>query len=539
MSVDPQSDASDLEQLFSLSVDLMCIANFEGYFLRINPSFTRVLGHSDDELRAHPFLDFVHPDDRDATIAEMSTLAAGATTIDFENRYRCADGTYRWLDWHARPVTNQQKIFAVARDVTQARAHATALKDREAELRAVIEGTVDALVTIDTSGTIESCNAAFVSMFGYDPGSAIGQPVSMLMPEPYRSKHASYLTRYLTTGEAKIIGRGQREVIGVRADGTTFPMELGVSEILLSSRRIFLGILRDISERKRGDERHAALLEREARERSRVEFASGIVHDLGNVLTAVSACVAEVRSSLQHAERSNELPRTARFVRSQFDALAVGLGKPKAEALVEILEGVERARTAAQAEILEGLNKLATSVEHANDLLEAHRHQSDSGQGGRSRMTSVANVVRTVQAMISDGLVARGGTLDVQVTSNARNVRVDSVLLVRALVNGGRNALDAFDGAPRAEAPRVTIRADVDSESVLRLVLSDNGPGFEGAGERFFQDGSTTRARGSGLGLGAARRAIASLGGTLTLTSDGPGRGAEFCISLPLSDEAL
>jgi PAS domain S-box-containing protein len=113
-------DAAEAERnrLFELSLDLFCIAGLDGFFRRVNPAFERVLGHSPDELTSQPFIDFVHPDDREATLAEVEKLAGGAITIDFENRYRCADGSYKWLAWRSMPVPEEGIIFAVARDIS-------------------------------------------------------------------------------------------------------------------------------------------------------------------------------------------------------------------------------------------------------------------------------------------------------------------------------------------------------------------------------------------------------------------------------------
>jgi putative two-component system response regulator len=102
-----------------LSLDLFAIANFEGFFTRVNPAWTRTLGHSEQELLAHPFLDFVHPDDREATLAEAARQTqAGEEVLRFENRYRHKDGSYRWLEWTSRPDANNRQLIAVARDIT-------------------------------------------------------------------------------------------------------------------------------------------------------------------------------------------------------------------------------------------------------------------------------------------------------------------------------------------------------------------------------------------------------------------------------------
>jgi PAS domain S-box-containing protein len=109
----------ELDQLFTLSLDMLCIAGFDGYFKRINPAWEGTLGIPTAELLSRPYVDFVHPDDREATIHEAEKMDRGALTISFENRYRTADGTYLWLLWNATPNKSLRLIFAVARDITQ------------------------------------------------------------------------------------------------------------------------------------------------------------------------------------------------------------------------------------------------------------------------------------------------------------------------------------------------------------------------------------------------------------------------------------
>jgi PAS domain S-box-containing protein len=98
---------------------MLCIAGFDGYFRRINPAWQRTLGFTDAELYAKPYLDFVHPIDREKTLAEAGKIAGGASALRFENRYRCRDGSYRWFSWTAVPYADEQLIFAVARDITK------------------------------------------------------------------------------------------------------------------------------------------------------------------------------------------------------------------------------------------------------------------------------------------------------------------------------------------------------------------------------------------------------------------------------------
>ncbi len=118
LSYDLRRAERDLVRFFELTPDLFCIAGLDGYFRRVNANFGRVLGHPPAALLAVPFLDFVHPDDRDRTTAVMADLARGETCVRFRNRYRDARGDYRWFEWQAKPLVGEGMVFAVARDVT-------------------------------------------------------------------------------------------------------------------------------------------------------------------------------------------------------------------------------------------------------------------------------------------------------------------------------------------------------------------------------------------------------------------------------------
>ncbi len=115
------------DRFLMLSVDMFCTAGFDGYFKWVNPSFERTLGHSPEEMLGQPFLDFVHPDDRAETIRQSEKLSAGGTVVNFSNRYRCKDGSYRWLQWSSVP--NQDLMYAVARDISENKRIEEELKD--------------------------------------------------------------------------------------------------------------------------------------------------------------------------------------------------------------------------------------------------------------------------------------------------------------------------------------------------------------------------------------------------------------------------
>jgi two-component system, NtrC family, sensor kinase len=111
------------ERFFAVSIDLLCMLDFSGYFTRLNPAWERTLGWTRQELMSRPFIEFVHPDDRERTLRENAKVRGGGQALGFENRYLCKDGSYRWLLWNAGPDAVKHTIYSVARDIT-ARKHA-------------------------------------------------------------------------------------------------------------------------------------------------------------------------------------------------------------------------------------------------------------------------------------------------------------------------------------------------------------------------------------------------------------------------------
>lgn len=135
MSDDP---ANQLDRYFAVSIDMLCQLGFDGYFKRLNPAWERTLGFTIEELKSRPFIEFVHPDDRERTREQNARVRAGGQALGFENRYLCKDGSYRWLLWNAAPEFGEHTIYSVARDIT---AQKQAEEERERlvrELRAVV-----------------------------------------------------------------------------------------------------------------------------------------------------------------------------------------------------------------------------------------------------------------------------------------------------------------------------------------------------------------------------------------------------------------
>jgi len=147
----------------------------------------------------------------------------------------------------------QPALLVMLEDVTEAVQLRHSAEDSAERLAALVRNVPDAIITIDEKGCIESFNAAAERIFGYQAEEIIGHNVKQLMPEPYRSEHDGYLQRFHATGESICLGKGKREVEGLRKDGSVFPLDLATSEMRLHDRRLYIGVLRDITERKQAE----------------------------------------------------------------------------------------------------------------------------------------------------------------------------------------------------------------------------------------------------------------------------------------------
>ncbi|PSN12969.1 PAS domain S-box protein, partial [filamentous cyanobacterium CCP5] len=190
--------AADRERIFALSLDMLCVAGLDGYFKRLNPAFERILGFSTEELLAHPFIEFVHPDDRQATLTEVSKLEGGQETVAFENRYRCQDGSYKWLLWTATPDLDANLLYAAARDITPRKQD----EEKIREQAALLDVATDAILVRDLDDQIVFWNRGATLLYGWSVAEAVGQNVrSLLYSQATQPKFAEIQAYLLDQGE--------------------------------------------------------------------------------------------------------------------------------------------------------------------------------------------------------------------------------------------------------------------------------------------------------------------------------------------------
>ncbi len=235
------------ERFFSLSLELLATANASGHFVHLNPAWERTLGFTLAEMKEAPFVDFVHPEDRDATITEASKLLRGERTIHFENRYRRKDGTYCWLAWSASYSAEDQLIFACARDISSQKRLAEEKEQALAALarfQALADNTSDFIAIIDDTGKPLYVNPAGRRLVGREEGGQLSWHMSELYPPAHAERIAA---EAVPTAIAS--GSWTGEGVLRHTEGRTIPVSQVVVALRSSSgQQLGFGtIMRDLS----------------------------------------------------------------------------------------------------------------------------------------------------------------------------------------------------------------------------------------------------------------------------------------------------
>jgi PAS domain S-box-containing protein len=274
-------------------VDGIISIDERGIVTTFNPAAERIFGYTADDVigqNVHVLMPEPYHGEHDGYIANyLRTGEAKIIGIGREVVGRRKDGTTFPMELAISVfrLGDRSNFTGIVRDITERKRAEEELRQAEERMWSVVNHVIDGIITIDEQGKVESFNPAAEKLFGYTRSEVIGQNVKLLMPEPYHGEHDGYISNYVRTGQAKIIGIG-REVVGRRKDGSTFPMELAVSAFHIGPRRYFTGIVRDITERKR--------LEHELRQRvddlaeadrQKNEFLAMLAHELRNPLAPI------------------------------------------------------------------------------------------------------------------------------------------------------------------------------------------------------------------------------------------------------------
>lgn len=339
-------------------------------------------------------------------------------------------------------------------------------------VQSIFDAAVDAILTIDERGIVQFANAAVERMFGYRLDEVIGRNVSLLAPSPYREEHDRYLRRYLETGQKRIIGIG-REIVGQRKDGSQFPVHLAVSELRIGQRRLFTGIVRDITELKQAQQR-ALQAERLA---AIGQMVTGLAHESRNAIQRAQACQEMLALDLE--------------------------GSP------ELLDLVGRTRNA-----LSDLHRLYEEVRSYASPVLLEPERCDLAELWR-RVWSHLEVARAEKSVL---LVEElDGVRPVCVVDRHRMEQVFRNIL--------ENAIEACPdpGEVHVQCAELTLNG----APALQIALCDNGPGLTAEQlQRAFEPFFSTKKKGTGLGMAIAKRLVEAHGGRIELSNSGRGGGA-------------
>lgn len=354
-------------------------------------------------------LAFFPPDERQRIQQAVEADRAERATFSAEHRIQLPGGDERWVFSQAElSVTEDdrpRRLVGTELDITDLKQARRALQESEAHAQAILETTVDGIITIDERGRIQSFNQAAEEIFGYSEDEVLGRNVKMLMPSPYREEHDEYLRSYRETGRREIIGIG-REVTGQRKDGSTFPMDLAVSEVDLGDRRVFTGIVRDITERRRLEKELLKVTEQERR-----RIGQDLHDGLGQMLTGIGLLSQNLtrqleKKNLDEAEDASEITELVKEADQYARDLARGLTPVDLDA--------------------SGLSKaLQRLVANAERLFDIECHYDEVGSPEIHNSTAATHLYRIAQEAVSNAVRhGKADTIKISLASGPEQIRL-------------------------------------------------------------------------------------------------------------------
>lgn len=379
-------------------------------------------------------------------------------------------------------------------DVTDRKQAYAALHESEIRLRGIVDTAPDGIIRIDERGTILSFNPAAEDLFGYAADEIIGRNVKRLLPASEGERFIHYIERYVERGlkRSKI---GSHDVLGRHKDGTTFAMELSVSEVRFGDRRTFTGFVRDISRRKAAEaklQQQQAEIAHVMRLNTMVAMASAIGHELNQPLTAIMSYTQACQRMLMSSD-----------------------GIPT--------------------ELRHAMSMIVAQTQRAGDII---RHVKDFTRKGESlrKEQDINRIVLTAIDLQAVEARRHRVTIRSDLDTKLPAVMVDRIQIEQVVLNLVRNSVQAIVDAA-TDQREVRVSTSLNSENAVEVVVDDTGPGIPAAiAKRLFEPFVTSKMNGMGVGLTICRSIINAHGGKLWAASK-PGGGAVFRFTLPPAEE--
>ncbi|MGH8092378.1 MAG: PAS domain S-box protein [Chthoniobacterales bacterium] len=418
--------------------------------------------------------------------------------------------------------------------LAQIQSQDAALRESEERFRSVAESASDAIIIADRDGRAVSWNKGARLMFGYEVDEIRGQSLSILIPKRFRATYETGLAHFRETGTAEVFAKTV-ELSGLRKDGTEFPFQLALSTWQTGSGTFCSGVIRDISERTTAEvmlrDSQQRLLET-SRLAGMAEVATGVLHNVGNVLNSVNVSAGLVVEKLRSSKVS-KLGKAAALLTERNGDLGDFLAHdPSGRKLPGYLAKLSQYLVEENTQILTEVDLLARNIEHIKEVVAMQ--QSYAKVSGAFENLSADQLVEDALA-INIGAFERHGVVVERRFSPSPAVHVDRHRVLQILINLLRNAKYALDDVQRLDK-RITITIAPSQQNTVCVVVSDNGIGISQENlARIFGHGFTTRKNGHGFGLHSGALAAKEMGGSLSVHSLGLRRGASFTLELPLA----
>ena len=357
--------------------------------------------------------------------------------------------------------------------------------------KAVLDTAVDAIITINHKGIVESFNLAAEKIFYYTENEVIGKNIKMLMPQPFQREHDSYLANYMQSSKAKIIGIG-RDVIGLRKDGKEFPLHLSVSEVLHQTERKFVGIIRDLTHQKQIELEAAEardLLAHMDRVNMLSEMATGIAHEINQPLTAISMYAQTALRILANNPEKTEL-------------------------------------------LSNSLEKLSVQAHRAGSIVE-RMQQMVKQEDGERQVTDCNELMEGIRKLAEVEAQLRGIDIVLEPIHKDCSIFSDSVQIQQVALNLLRNGMQAMASINNKNGAVISIRIEQSNDTVTFSVI-DQGMGISPeVHDILFEPFSSTKKQGMGIGLSLCKSIINAHGGQLSYSNNRTA-GATFYFTLPV-----
>ena len=485
----------ELSQIFRMSLDMLCVADLStSTFIKVNPAFIETLGFSEEELLGRPFLDFIHPEDVAPTEKVVEEeLLRGKKVINFKNRYRCKDGTYRWLNWLSHPAIEQGVTYAVAHDITKEKEAEEALQESEKRYRSLVENTLDGYCICEIPSTrFIFLNQRICELAGYTMEEALGLTIwDVIDPD----EHQLVMERIQERTEGRASAHASNIYSAIRKDGSKFRAEVSTSLVTYQGKRVLQGVLRDVTEQEK--------LQTQFQQAQKMEaigtLAGGIAHDFNNLLMGIQG-----RASLMMMELEPSHP------------------------LFEHLRGVE--------------DYVKSATELTKQLLGFAR-------AGKYEVkpTDLNDLILKSSQMF--GRTKKEISIHPKFQEDLWTVETDQMQIEQVLLNMYVNAWQAMPAGGELYIQTQNMILDEDyakthfvrAGKYVKISITDTGLGMdENTKKKIFDPFFTTKemGRGTGLGLASAYGIIKNHDGLINVYSE-KGEGTTFNIYLPATEKEL